>query len=213
MTWKYERGLRPRSPSAYIGCRPLFRTFPQSGPRPLSWSSTPNSHAGRPSAKVGSTPMAARTCDRLTLPDEQAEPDDRAMPRRSKAISAVSALRPGMAKAKVFGNRSERSRDDNRLRRDAQKRALGLVPQLPKPPRPPHSSRRSRQRSRLAESGNGRDILGAGAITALLSAAPDQPVGDLELVGGKNNARPRPSGRRTCGRTGSAHRRRARPCR
>src|ERR687889_1643642 len=59
-----------------------------------------------PSARAGSTPMASSTCDRLTFPDEQAEPEDRATPARSKAINAVSALRPGMAKAKVLGNRS-----------------------------------------------------------------------------------------------------------
>src|ERR687889_1856908 len=57
-----------------------------------------------PSARMGSTPIASSTCERLTFPDEQAEPDDRAMPSRSKAIRAVSARRPGMAKAKVLGN-------------------------------------------------------------------------------------------------------------
>src|SRR3712207_8026562 len=57
------------------------------------------------------SPMASSTCDRLTFPDEQAEPEDRATPARSKAINAVSALRPGMAKAKVLGNRSARSEE------------------------------------------------------------------------------------------------------
>ena len=38
--------------------------------------------------------MARRTCERVTLPDEQAEPDETATPARSKAMSAVSAV-PG----------------------------------------------------------------------------------------------------------------------
>ena len=58
-----------------------------------------------PAASAGSTPMASSTCERRTLPEEQAEPDDTATPARSKAISAVSALRPGTAKAQVLGSR------------------------------------------------------------------------------------------------------------
>src|SRR3954463_4890888 len=59
-----------------------------------------------PSARPGTTPMASSTCDRFTFPDEQAEPDERAIPARSNEISAVSALSPGMANVNVFGNRS-----------------------------------------------------------------------------------------------------------
>ena len=50
--------------------------------------------------------MAASTGDGCTLPEEQAAPDDTATPARSKAITAVSARRPGWLKAVVFGNRS-----------------------------------------------------------------------------------------------------------
>ena len=50
--------------------------------------------------------MAVRTCERVTLPEEQAEPDETAMPSRSKFISRVSALMPGMAKQVVLGSRS-----------------------------------------------------------------------------------------------------------
>ena len=59
-----------------------------------------------PFAMSGATPMAASTCDFVTLPDEQAEPDETAMPSRSKVISRVSANRPGTAKQVVLGSRS-----------------------------------------------------------------------------------------------------------
>jgi hypothetical protein len=44
-----------------------------------------------PRASAASTPMAARTSEGWTFPDEQAEPDETAIPLRSKAIMAVSA--------------------------------------------------------------------------------------------------------------------------
>ena len=50
--------------------------------------------------------MAASTCEGLTLPDEQAEPEDTAIPLRSKAIMAVSAFSPGTANKVVLGSRS-----------------------------------------------------------------------------------------------------------
>src|SRR3981189_203457 len=53
--------------------------------------------------------MASSTCDGCTLPDEQAEPDDTAIPARSKPITAVSALRPGSVNSVVFGNRDASS--------------------------------------------------------------------------------------------------------
>ena len=40
-----------------------------------------------PPATSGSTPIALKTCERCTFPDEQAEPDDTAIPSISKAIS------------------------------------------------------------------------------------------------------------------------------
>src|SRR5208283_5601367 len=50
-----------------------------------------------PCASEGSTPIAASTCEGCTLPDEQADPEDTAIPLRSKAIMAVSAFMPGTA--------------------------------------------------------------------------------------------------------------------
>ena len=51
--------------------------------------------------------MAVTTCEAVTLPDEQAEPDEAAIPARSRAIRAVSVLQPGTANRVVFGSRSE----------------------------------------------------------------------------------------------------------
>src|SRR5215467_821997 len=59
-----------------------------------------------PALKSPGTPMAARTWDAATLPDEHAEPDDRAKPIRSRLIRAVSARSPGAANRLVLGNRS-----------------------------------------------------------------------------------------------------------
>src|SRR5260370_26988971 len=53
-------------------------------------------------AKSSDTPIAASTCDGRTLPDEQAAPELTITPSRSRAITAVSAATPGMAKFEVF---------------------------------------------------------------------------------------------------------------
>src|SRR5271170_3290282 len=58
-----------------------------------------------PAASSGATPIAASTCERATLPDEHAEPDDAATPARSSRISSVAAATPGTAKQVVFANR------------------------------------------------------------------------------------------------------------
>src|SRR5690606_41757026 len=44
-----------------------------------------------------------------TLPDEQADPAEIETPARSNAMSAVSALTPGMAKKTVLGRRASPS--------------------------------------------------------------------------------------------------------
>src|SRR5579862_6673047 len=62
-----------------------------------------------PRRRAGETPMAARTWDGCTLPDEQAAPDDTATPSRSKEITAVSAFNPSTAKSVVLGSRSTAS--------------------------------------------------------------------------------------------------------
>src|SRR5580704_3424076 len=55
-----------------------------------------------PETSLSDTPMAASTWDGVTLPDEQAEPEDTAKPSRSRLIRAVSARRPGVANRLVF---------------------------------------------------------------------------------------------------------------
>ena len=46
--------------------------------------------------------MAVRTADRVTLPDEQAEPALTATPARSSAMTCVSAVTPGMEMQVVY---------------------------------------------------------------------------------------------------------------
>src|SRR5262249_38618177 len=62
-----------------------------------------------PCPSSAGTPMAARTCEGATLPDEQAAPEDTATPARSKAITAVSAFMPGAENSVVLGSRSAAS--------------------------------------------------------------------------------------------------------
>jgi len=50
--------------------------------------------------------MAARTSEGWTFPDEQAEPEDTAIPLRSKAIMAVSAFSLGTVNRLVLGSRA-----------------------------------------------------------------------------------------------------------
>src|SRR3954452_4252754 len=56
-----------------------------------------------PRADSGEPSMAASTCEAATLPEEQAEPEETAIPSRSSAIRAVSAFMPGTANSVVFG--------------------------------------------------------------------------------------------------------------
>ncbi len=125
--------------------------------------------------------MAASTCDGRTFPEEQADPDERAIPSRSKAISAVSALSPGMANAKVFGNRRVPAPKTT---------ASGATARRPDSAWPLSLSRRSAS-SRMAaqgpcrrssEAGGGRDVLRPGPEAPLLPAAPDQTLADLDPV-------------------------------
>ena len=51
--------------------------------------------------------MASSTWDGCTFPEEHAEPEDTAIPSRSKPITAVSAFRPGTVNSVVFGSRGD----------------------------------------------------------------------------------------------------------
>ena len=56
-------------------------------------------------AASGGTPIASRTCERRTLPEEQAEPALTITPARSSAITWVAAVTQGMEMQVVLGRR------------------------------------------------------------------------------------------------------------
>ena len=121
-------------------------------------------HANGGLGKLGATPIAASTCDFATLPDEQAEPEETAMPSRSKAISRVSANMPGWAKQVVLGSRSASLPKITA----SVKRFLKMVPQG-----------FDIQMSFLrhgGKAGNAGEILGAGAAAQFLAAAMNERI-------------------------------------
>ena len=117
-------------------------------------------------ATPAGTPMASSTCERATLPDEQADPEEIATPARSRAINRVSAAVLGTARQVVLGKRAA----------PAPKMTASFAQAVI-----PLSSRAQRQEpvdlevaGRLgggAEPGQPCDILGARSQAALLSAA------------------------------------------
>ena len=67
-----------------------------------------------PAAISGATPIAASTCDFATLPEEQAEPEETAMPSRSKRHEQrLGAACPASAKQVVLGRRSSVPAEDH----------------------------------------------------------------------------------------------------
>ena len=130
--------------------------------------------------------MASRTCERRTLPEEQAEPDETATPSRSNRISAVSARMPGIAKARVFGSRAASRPEHHRVDwiggktgLDCENKGLGTggKPVAIAPGK----------LGRDAEADDPGDVLGAGPVAALLPAAADQAVADLDRVRGQHD--------------------------
>src|ERR1700732_2150735 len=94
-----------------------------------------------PWAISGPNPMASSTCEGCTLPEEQAEPEDTAIPARSKPITAVSALRPGTVNSVVLGSRGAPS--ENTMAPGVSRRPLSSRFRSP-PSRMASSSRLSR---------------------------------------------------------------------
>ena len=144
------------------------------------------------------------------MPDEQAAPDDTAIPSRSKAMTAVSAFMPATANSVVFGSRSRRRAPKitacgEIARRPASKQVAqrqhvrGLGRRL-----------RDGRRGGGPECGNAGDVLGAGAHAALLAAAANERIGEVNVLARAAPARRRPSGRRSCAPRASTDRRRAR---
>src|SRR5436190_24085882 len=60
-----------------------------------------------PSVRGWGRPIALRTCEGSSEPDEQADPDDTAMPARSSPISIDSASTRSMLTFVVFGTRGD----------------------------------------------------------------------------------------------------------
>ena len=127
------------------------------------------------------TPMAARTCEGWTLPDEQADPEDTAIPPRSKPITAVSALSPGTVNRVVLGRRGTSS-ENTIMSRSLLQAGLKTVSQAPQPGciafqgghGGPHGS---------AECRDPCDVLGAGPAAQLLTTATQQRLQPLHVLG------------------------------
>src|SRR5260370_31576390 len=88
-------------------------------------------------ASCAGTPMAESTCEGWTLPDEQAAPEETAIPSRSNAITAVSALLPRTAHRVVLGRRSAAAPKKTNPGGAALRRASCPAPQPPPPRRVP----------------------------------------------------------------------------
>ncbi len=124
----------------------------------------------------GSRPIALSTCDGSRVPDEQADPVETAMPSRSKAMTSDSASMPSKPMLLVLATRASRrpltcvpgtAASSSRFERIAHRGdAADLGEAAPGP------------RRRDPQADQRRDVLGAGAAAALLTAAGhlrDQP--------------------------------------
>src|SRR5258708_33334147 len=93
-------------------------------------------------AGCAGTPMAESTCEGWTLPDEQAAPEETAIPSRSNAITAVSAFIPGAANRVVLGGRSAAAPQMTTSGEAGVWRASNPIPPRAPPPGPLRSPRR-----------------------------------------------------------------------
>ena len=134
-----------------------------------------------PWASSRPNPMAARTCEGWTLPDEQAEPEDTAIPPRSKPITAVSALSPGTVNRVVLGRRG--APPENTIIPGVCRKPL--LKALRRPSQPGRVALQGGHGGpdRRAEGRDPRDILGAGPAAELLPAATQQRLQPLHLLG------------------------------
>ena len=132
-----------------------------------------------PRASAGSTPMAARTCEGCTFPDEQAEPDDTATPARSKAITAVSARKPRMCESRGVRQPLGPLAENDDVGRGRAKPGLQPLREAAQCAQPPPQAR-SDARTRRSKPSNSSDILGTAAQPALLTATTDQRVGEMQ---------------------------------
>ena len=174
------REARPVEPPL-SPCRPTavrLRSFSTSGGSTRITRSTSASVLLAPrlkrielSVRACGRPIALSTCDGSSVPDEQADPDDTAMPSRSRPISSDSDSMRSKLMFVVFGTRGAaapfRCRARHR-REDAPSRADRAAPRRRAP------SSRIFCRAQLggrAEPDDAGHVLGAGAAIALLPAA------------------------------------------
>ncbi len=141
-----------------------------------------------PRASAGATPIAASTCEACTVPDEQAAPDDTAIPLRSKAIIAVSAFRPGTVRQRGIGQPRRVSAENDRLRR--KRSEFRLPADRATPPCAPASA--ARAASAAAQAAPKPAMAATFSVparsAALLAAAADQRRGDMEVVASHQRA-------------------------
>ena len=157
--------------------------------------------------RCGGKPIALSTCDGSSVPDEQAEPVDTAMPSRSSAISSDSASTRSKLMFVVFGTRGDARAVDDGARAPRRR--------MPSSSRSRSAARRARflghlrarQLGRDAHADDAGDVLGAGAAAALLLAAGHESAAAAARAGSRS--RRRPSARRTCAPRATAGRRRA----
>ena len=208
------RPFRPRPPSAYIGCRPAFRTPPRSGSTSSSEVDPPEAHA---QGALGEAGVDAHRVEHMRAPDLARGAGRTGRQRDAGEIEARSGpSRPGAPAARR--RRCSAAAMPRRRRSTASAAAARTAASA----RPRSASMRSSAPLEVgsagrgrggAEAGDGGDVLGAGPAAPLLPAAADQAVADLEAVRREARSRPRPSARRACAPRGSARRRREPRCR
>ena len=118
-------------------------------------------------------PIARSTCDGSSVPDEQADPVDTAMPSRSSAISRLSASTRSKLMLVVFGTRGVARAVDGRARHAAQ----DARPRADRAARATRAASarelRAARAARRRPAGDRRHVLGARAAVALVLAAGD----------------------------------------
>ena len=144
--------------------------------------------------------MAFTTSENFMVPEEQAEPEDTAIPSRSSAIKAVCALIPGTANCSVLahacGAASPKMIVSGQIVAQA---GLETLAQAGKPPRLAVEVAHG-LRHRGAEPGDADDILGSAAPVALLAAA-EAGAADMQPFAAEDQRADAHRDRRSCAPT------------
>ena len=133
-------------------------------------------------AAVSSTPIASRTCDAPTFPDEQAAPALTANPSRSKAITWVSPETPGMPMQLVFPRRGPSRAVEHRPFPGGPPCGRGAPPHRQARP-PPRRSRQCRRHSPCRRAGRRSCAprIGPSSARSRLSTSAPTPIGPPSL--------------------------------